>query len=292
MVAVGLFLLLLWLPLSGCSSVPDERPPEGRIKGQAQKYVESGNALYGQARFAEALDMYQLALDRYIRIDDLAGSARAYNAIGSVYQAIGREAEAEELFRRALHTVRPPGTAASDELSPEETAAAAAALGNLAEVAYGRDTPDDALAFIARGLELAAGDGYPAERAVLLHNRGTIRKRQGELNTAREDLLRALELNRKQQRYGEMATNHYMLGSIALQRGNPEEAREHLLRALELDRRMEHSIAIVYDLRALAEIAEVLGEEARAREYARRAAQIYESLGLAGETAVGEESRR
>ena len=262
---------------AGCSSLPKETEPQGKLAEKGSKYLETGNSLFRQARFGEALDMYDLALESYIKIDDIQGIARSYIAAGSVYHMLGGDEQAERLLLRALAVVTPPGESEERSRFP---GAAAEALGGLAEVAYMRGELEQALEYIERGMRLIDSGEFSREKAVLLHNRGTVRRAQGELPAAEEDLRRALELNRKSRRYGEMASNHYMLAAAAQKRKKPEEARDHLLRALELDRRTEHSIGIAYDLRALSGIAGELGDEEQEKEYRRRAERLFQSLGL------------
>jgi tetratricopeptide (TPR) repeat protein len=272
--------LLALLFTAGCSSVPDREEPPRRIAEQAAKYTEYGNSLFSQARFSQALEMYGYALDNYIRIDDIEGAARAYNAGGAVYMALERMEEAEGLFQRAYRTLVPPGR---QEKESEYPGALAETLGNLAEVAYRRGRTEQALDYISRGLALVTAEDYPLETAVLLHNRGTVRKAEGDLQAAEDDLRRALEYNRAEDQLGEMATNYYMLGSLAMERGEPEAALEQLEQALALDKQIENSLGIAQDLQALADIHRSLGREQWAAEYDQRARRILSSLGMNGE---------
>jgi tetratricopeptide (TPR) repeat protein len=273
---VLLAVLLLLAAGVGCSSLPKDAEPQGEVAGRAEKFIERGNSLYRQARFPEALEMYRSALESYIRIDDLAGSARAQNAVGTVYQVLGRRREAEQQFERALETVmqieEPAGRSAAG--------VAAEALANLAEIAYEAQEIERAFRYIERGLALVNAKEYPGETAVLLHNRAVFHKAEERYTEAETNLLRALELNRGEDRFAEMATNLYMLGALEMRREAPGQARERLQRALELDRRTENSVGIAHDLKALSVIHRVLGDEEAADEYRMRAERLFSALGI------------
>jgi tetratricopeptide (TPR) repeat protein len=280
-------IILCLLLAAGCSSLPDREEPERSTAVQAEKYARHGNELFARARFQEALQMYGYALRQYQRIDELGGAARAYNAAGDVYRALGRREEAERMYRRAYSLLVPeaeggePGEELDEEIAGEHPGALAETLGNLGETAYGRDKLEESLSYIERGLALTAGGDLPLERAVLLHNRGTVRKARGELDAAEDDLQKALELNQSERQYGEMATNHYMLGALAMERGEADGAREHLEQALALDKKIENSLGIAQDLRALAHICRRQGREDEAEQYQRRSQRVLRSIGMA-----------
>src|SRR6056297_2747828 len=91
-------LLLVW---TACSSAPKDQPPPRSTALEAAKFAEYGNSFFNEARYAEAAEMYSLAMNSYIRIDDQLGSAICYNALGKTFLAQGIDAQALQMFTAA-----------------------------------------------------------------------------------------------------------------------------------------------------------------------------------------------
>jgi len=119
-----------------------------------------------------------------------------------------------------------------------------------------------------------------AALAILLHNRGSVYRARNELDAARQQFERALEINTERKNRIEIASNHYMLAVIALQRQNTDEAVRHAATALEYDKVSENSVGIGHDLFLLGRAEVAAGNRDVGTEYLRRARSIFAALEL------------
>lgn len=265
--------------LAACSSAPKEQAPPRATALEAAKFAEYGNSFFNEARYAEAAEMYTLAMNRYIRIDDQLGTAICYNALGKTFLAQGDSEQARRMFASAGRTLTifEPVSAAD----PEVQQAAAETYNNLGELAYKAGRLSTALQWFDKGIVLLEGEKDLASAlAILLHNRASVLRARNELESARKELLRALEINTEYDNVNEMASNHYMLGVIALQQQETVEAVRHAETALEYDKLTENSVGIGHDLALLGRSEVAAGNREAGAEYLRRARNIFATLKL------------
>jgi tetratricopeptide (TPR) repeat protein len=270
-----LFVLLI----TACSSAPKQQEPPRAAALEASKFAGYGNSFYTEARYEKAAEMYTLALNSYIRIDDQLGATICYNALGKTFLAQGHTEKAEQMFQAAassLTTFRPV-----DEAEPKVKKAAAETYNNLGELAFRSERHSEALNWFEKGITLIANTEDSAETlAILLHNRGAVYRAQNQLEKARKEFEEALAINRKLDNLLEIASNHYMLGVIALQEHSLERAVDHAKRALEFDKLSENSVGIGHDLFLLGRSHIQMEETERGREYLQRACNIFAALEL------------
>ena len=275
-------LLLLLLTLSSCSSAPKRKEPVKEISKAASEYAVFGNKFYRQGRYKEAEEMYLYSLEHYKRIDKRAGIIQSYNSLGKTYLATGRIDLASRLFDSAIRMVsdiEEEGSLPSEEVQLLK----AESYNNIGENYLSRGEEEEALEYFSSGIEALADLDEPKELAILLHNRGSVYKSQGKYRRARSDLQQALEMNSREKRYREMASNHYMLCATASQENDFTAARSHGLEALKLDKKTENSVGIAQDLIALGRIASKQGKNEPAGSYYIRAYRIFDSLKLENE---------
>ncbi|MFW5711848.1 MAG: tetratricopeptide repeat protein [Spirochaetota bacterium] len=272
-------LLLVW---AGCSSAPKDQPQPRSTALEAAKFAEYGNTFFNEARYTEAAEMYSLAMNSYIRIDDQLGSSICYNALGKTFLAQGESEKAQRMFESAADTITifsPLSSAA-----PKVKQAAAETYNNLGEFAYKTGKLNAALQWFEEGIALLEDEKELADAlAILLHNRGSVYRARNELDAARQQFERALEINTKRDNRIELATNHYMLAVIALQRQNTDAAIRHAQTALEHDKLSENSIGIGHDLALLGRAQIAAGNRESGAEYLRRARSIFAALELDGD---------
>ena len=289
-VFAAVVLTILMLSVSGCSSSPKKEEPAREISSAASEYAVFGNKFYRQGNYRQAEEMYLYSLEYYKRIDNRSGMVRSYNSLGKTYLAENKPKEAKRLFDAALRVVtriEEQGDGAAAERGKKGATSQnhvdllkAETLNNLGELALFENDVDRAMQLFQRGIETISERKNPSELAILLHNRGSVYKQLGQYERAEEDLLAALDMNKKQDLYQEMASNYYMLSSSASRQGDFSRARKYGLKALELDKRTENSVGIAQDLIALGQIAEKEGRSDAAVVYYIRAYRIYESLQL------------
>lgn len=274
-------LVLIWLgALGGCSSAPKDQPPPRSTALEAAKFAKYGNTFFNEARYEKAAEMYTLAMNNYIRIDDQLGRAICYNALGKTYLAQDAVEKAQRMFESAAETLTifEPVAAAA----PDVKEAAAETYNNLGEFAYKAGNADTALQWFERGIVLLEEEEKAHENAlaILLHNRGSVYRARGDLTAAQQEFQKALEINTKRENLVEMASNHYMLGVVALQTENYSAAVRHAETALDYDKLIENSVGIGHDLFLLGRSEIASGRTEVGREYLMRARNIFAALKL------------
>ncbi len=269
-------VLLVW---TACSSAPKDQPPPRSTALEAAKFAEYGNTFFNEARYAEAAEMYSLAMNSYIRIDDQLGTAVCYNALGKTFLAQGESEKAKRMFESAADTLTIFSPVAS--AAPEVRQAAAETYNNLGEFAYNAGQLNEALQWFEEGIALLEDEKELADAlAILLHNRGSVYRAQKDLDAARRQFERALEINTERNNRIEIASNHYMLAVIALQTQNTGGAVRHAQTALQYDKLTENSVGIGHDLFLLGRAELAAGNREVGTEYLRRARSIFAALEL------------
>ncbi len=229
-------------------------------------YWQLGRVLQVQARLVEALEVYLTMRDAAQREGNLAGQARAENAMASVYlgqgnadQALAAASRAEELARLAGEPMEltwallrggaaAGGLGRADEAvekanqavesarllaAPQETARALALLaGSLAKsddlTAAGQTERD--LAGLAAELEVM---GEETDSAFALARLGELYLSHGEFDRSRASLRRAIELAGAENR-AEAAEAQRLLGLAVCRAGNAREGIGYLEEAATL----------------------------------------------------------
>jgi len=283
--AVGLSVLLF-----SCSSAPKEVEPDTPAAGEAAKYAEFGNSFFNQARYPQAVEMYRLALNRYIRIDNQRGAVSAYNALAKTFLAMGNTEEAELMLQSSIRVLK-----SLSPFNPEDSgihSAVAETYGNYGELEYIRGDYTQALDWFDQGLTLVSAESGPDGYAILMHNRGTALHKLERETEARQSINEALEINLANDNLYEIASNYYMLAVLDLNADSVEGALEHALKALTYDRSTENSPGIGQDLFLLARIEDSRGNTEKADGYLDRAEAIFHTIGFTGTVEAIEEYRK
>jgi len=279
------FILLLLVPLLllplACSSAPKKSEPETPTASQAAKYAEFGNSFFNESRFTQAADMYLLALDRYIRIDNQFGVVSSYNSLGKTYLALGEIQKAETILQSALKILESLDVA--DNKNDELRSLASETYNNYGELIYAAGDYSGSQVWFERGLAEVEDDVNRKAYAILLHNRGTVRFKLGEYEKAKEDISKALKINKDLGYFYEIASNHYMLAVLSIKEQMLDEAYRNASIALDYDREMENSTGIAHDLFLLGRLEIMRGNREKGISYLERSYRIFESLNLEAE---------
>lgn len=266
--AAALVLLLA----AACSTAPKKTEVVVETRNQAAEATQAGNSYYRQGRYDLALRFFTQALEYSTSVDNLEGVIQSSNSIGKVSMALGAFADAEKLFSRAL-------AQAGDRLD-----LAALSASNLGELYMRTGDYQKALDVFDRLLAAESaktGSGLTgAQRALLLHNRGTAYKNLGELKKAREDLSSSLAMNLAAKLVEEAAADYYVLASLDAKEGDLESAKKNAELALSLDKKVENSLGIAKDLYALGVISSRRGDTAAAYDYLRRSYLVSATLSM------------
>ncbi|WP_329406323.1 tetratricopeptide repeat protein [Streptomyces sp. NBC_00704] len=194
----------------------------GPSQGAAVALAGMGTARREQARYTEALELLDAALDRYGPDAERGARARVLYGIGYVHREQGHGPRAWESLTRALELYRAQADRHGEALTLRSLALCLRAEGELERA---ERLLHDALAIFTE-LRDTFGVMY-AEQSL-----AKVELRQGRLAEAAERLGRCLEVARERQdRFGEALVLR-TLGERHLAAGEPERAREPLERAL------------------------------------------------------------
>jgi len=266
-----LFIVSGVLLLSGCSTTSKLRPGERtEKKNRAADYAAKGAHYFDDAAFNKALDLFFLALKENILVDSDPGIIESYNSIGKTYLAAGKIDSAETYYSKALEVA----------VAYNDPHLLLRCKNNKGEILLARKDYTSALALFKEAYSALSHPEKDADAAVILHNIGVAEKRLGNYAEAETYLLKSRALNKKNNRWKEMALDSYTLASLYSKMNHCPEAMDAINKALELDKLIENSYGIAGDLYARGILQQKAGSPKEAYYSFKRAALIFESLGL------------
>ncbi len=272
--AAPLAALMAALTLAACSSAPEPTGAVTTVRRQAERNIAHGYEALYQGHIDEAELFFETALNQYRRLDDRAGIADGFAALGRTRAVAGDPAFGADYLREAAALAE---EAAAWPQAVEYYAA-------LAEAELRRGQREPAERALRSSTRILEENPNEAARAVNLHSAAVLTAAAGQLLQAEDHLREALELNREGGRYRELAANHYMLASVLSRRERYEPALKHAAAALETDKLIENSVGIAQDLIALGRISYRAGDRKAARHYYERASSVY--IGLQDENGL------
>lgn len=167
----------LRLSLEFCESLGD-------IRGQGRALDNLGNTATHDGRPSEAVALHRRALEVYRAIDTPPDEARALNNLGWALHCAGRHHEALDAFQASLRLARQLGDMSS----------AAGVLLNLGELHVALNDTTAALTAFGEATEMSARSGNRRRHALALWKSGDVRHQLGNLDDARADWRRALDM--------------------------------------------------------------------------------------------------
>ncbi|MFE3851938.1 BTAD domain-containing putative transcriptional regulator [Streptomyces griseorubiginosus] len=238
-------------------------------QGTAQALVGMATARREQALFAEALELFGAALERYGPDGDRGALAQVLYGIGCVHREQGRGADAREAFTQALELYRAEDdrfgaalTVRSLGLCHRAEGEWAAAEGLLRDALRGFADLHDTLGLMYTEQSLAK-----------------VELRQGRLGEARERLERCLEVARdRQDRFGEALVLR-TLGEWHLAAGDAVAARGPLERALGGWEALRLPLWRARTLWDLGEVFDAVGESGAGSDARAEAMGVFRELG-------------
>jgi tetratricopeptide (TPR) repeat protein len=176
----------------------------------------------------EALDYIQRALSAAIPIADGYDEALARILRGEILVKEGKPEDGEKEIQQALAIAR----------KNQDQSIEAMALSNLAQIESEANT-DKAIANYRVALRLRREKGEKAAIATCLGNMGDVLFRSGDLKTARESYVEAMDIDRTLKNWDAVAIDQISLAKIELERGNLPEAKSRTLDAIKEFREAE-----------------------------------------------------
>ena len=231
---------------------------------------EARNYANQQARqsFEQAIEVLDL-------IDHTHGQEiDAHSGLGDVLVFTGEYPAAQQQFQLALQ--------AMDALEAPEYALQRSALLRKLSSAYERQgNYDQALAELdsAQAALEAAPKANPVEQAWILNSAGWIHFRRGDMETATENLQKALDLVANSGAYDLIASIYNRLGGVAYQQGRLEQASDFSRRSLELRQRIGDVNAVARSYNNLGLLSWRRGDWEGALDSLKRSVELHSSLG-------------
>jgi tetratricopeptide (TPR) repeat protein len=224
--------------------------------------IAEGKRLADSGRAAGAESCFALAVAR-------GDDPGAFIEYGKFLRRVGRLAQAQELFERAL-------AFATQRQDTEVMAASYSSLGMLLQL---RGDLAGAEVMFRKAFELQRKRGDQRGLAHGYANLGLVHKARGDLVQAEMMLRRALSIEEKLGRLHGMANQYCNLGLISRRLGDLARAEDMLRRALEIDEKLGRLEAIANGYGNIGLVLKARGDLDAAEDCLRRAMAVNENLG-------------
>ncbi len=218
--------------------------------------------------FAESYNSSKRALDGYRKRGDVDGEMRAQNVAAAGAFALGRLADAEAGFERALYLARQ----LSDKLLMAQCA------NNLGNVAYYRDQQVEALRRYSHAANLFERAGFLRGIAEAWHNAGVVLREINDIEAAREASDKAVEAAEQLREPRVLGWALGGSGETDVLDGDLRLGQARTERALEIVLEQEDRITEVECLRVLSLIGRKRGSLEQAEVYATQAFSLAREL--------------
>ncbi len=262
---VNILLLACLLASAACSG-PSRGPVLPKDLARAHKSFTLAAGHYKKGCFRQALEGYQAAHELFSAADDLRGVGLSLEAMANVYQQLEDTESALLLYDEALAAFSGPGLEKERIYALTNKAAALASI----------DKVDQAGLVLDQAERLAHGNGG---RPVLLQRvRGLLLLRANRLKAAEKVLKKALR-EAVGSRADQWPATAFTLARVLEASGRRQQALELYRRALDRDRRQGAYDQMAEDLAAMGNLEAAGNNPCRAVDYLKRAAKIEALLG-------------
>jgi tetratricopeptide (TPR) repeat protein len=244
----------------GYNLAPDESGVSPAIV--RTELIAEGKRLADAGRVAAAESCYALAVAR-------ADDPGAFIEYGKFLRRIGRPAQAQEMFERALKFAQ----------KRQDSVVMAAACSCLGQLLLLRGDLPGAEAMMRRSLQLSKDRGDQRGLANSYCSIGLVHKARGDLVQAELMLRRSLAIDEKLNRLHGMANQYCNLGLISRRLGDLTRAEELLRKALAIDEKLGRLEATANQYGNIGLVLKARGDLDGAEASFRKALAINESLG-------------
>jgi tetratricopeptide (TPR) repeat protein len=272
--------LLGFVLIGGCSSAPKRPAAVFTVKNKVSTQLELAHKEADRGNYEQALDLLEEARRLSISTDDPELLIREGLSRGNILYALGRTAEADAVWDRAL---------AEAELAGD------AELAGIVRIykARSRLLADGAAADTVKTevhSALAAIGSDKLSLALGWTVIGLVEKEQGRWSEAEEALRKALVIHEQDNYLEQAAYDWFLIASVRSIAGQYAGALDALGKAIGFDRRAENTYGLGMDWRAQGDVYKKMGKSDEAGQAYRRSAAIFRSIFLEQE-ALRVESR-
>jgi tetratricopeptide (TPR) repeat protein len=272
---VCVFLLLIILVLSSCSTAPKNTGDINILRKTAEEGLKSANKEAGQGYFANAQNLLTEYKRMAILTDDPSLIVRVCLSYGNVLLSLGKTDEAYAEWDQAVTEAQKSGD--KELLSVTKVFKA---RGNLLS---GRAAAQSVLEDVNREIvNIKTNNLYVAYS---WQTKGLAQRALGSYREAEDSIKKSLGIHEKEKALENAAYDWYTIASIRSMAGNTAGALQALETAITIDRRIENSFGLAADWRAMGDIYRKMGKNDDALEAYKRARAIFEAMGNTEEVA-------
>jgi CHAT domain-containing protein/Tfp pilus assembly protein PilF len=265
----------VWVPVISLALVLAPGILAAKESGRADELLAQARELYVQEGPAQALPVYERALDLFRQEQDLLGEAITLGLIGNCHKRLGDYERAGELLERALALKRQLG----DRLEAGKT------LSHLGLLSWELAEYDTAIQYFEQAIAIGQELGDAQLEGSALNNLSLVYDELGDYERSLEQYRKALDLySRTDFPRGESDTLGN-IGGVYYLLGRYREAMSYYGRALAISEQLESKPSMSQDLGNLALCHLGLGEVPESLERFDQALSLAREAGLEKETA-------
>jgi tetratricopeptide (TPR) repeat protein len=266
------FLLVIVLPLAGCSSAPKPVTEIVTERNTAVNQLNLANKTAGHGHYAEALPIIEDAWRLAVSTDDPPLRINTSISRGNILFSLGRHEEAFAVWEKA---------AAEGDASSETALAALARIYAIRAKLSNEVNGTEAEELKTRlGREMALVRSDPLSVATAYVTLGFAEKQLGRYAEAENAVKQALNIHEKNFNLEDSAYAWFIIASIRSVAGNYDSSLEALGRAIDFDRRAENGFGLASSWQAMGDVYQKSGRTDESRSALQRAIEIYRAIGF------------
>jgi CHAT domain-containing protein/Tfp pilus assembly protein PilF len=245
-------------------------------KGVADNLREMGATERKRGQYGDAIAFLERAVDLFGEMRKegaVRGEVEALNALGLVYQEIGKQERAIEYFMRAVTWYRFTGDSIGIALALENLGMAYFEL-----IPEGQVYADSALAYYEMSIAIFQKAGKKREEADGFNNKGLVYQRIGMLDDALSSFTNALAVYREAGNQIGQATAHSNIANLFMIKQDHIQALEHYEKAISLIEKETQPVLMATSLASLGIAYRSKGENKKAVQALRSAVRIVEDI--------------
>jgi tetratricopeptide (TPR) repeat protein/tRNA A-37 threonylcarbamoyl transferase component Bud32 len=253
-----------------------QHPPVERVRELCEVRERRGDEEYASGHYRESLASYELAFSLDAATADPVRAASLTKAIGRIQYLLGRTAESQRSYDKAIADYTGIEERARAEGDTERLATACRELGKLH---FFRGDLDRARRYIDETIALADRIDSPRMKSAALNNLAGIHYQRGALEEALSAHRASLGIRRETRNPGEMAQTHKNLGITHYRLGELSDAESHLDEALGLYRKTADRRGEAVTLRHLGNVYYERGDHVGAQRHWESSLSLCRELG-------------